>query len=207
MISFRCFTVLICFALTLPALRAQSVDQERARIENQRQQMQIKFDVQVTDCYEKFAVNRCLNQINVQHREQMADLRRQEILLNDGERKKRGAEQMRKVEEKLLETNRQQLTDQRGKMLAEYEQRSARRQQVVKSKEDPALSATQSPSASQSTDAQIKKGSSGSWSSPGVEKSEQYKARQSKAQERRMKHEAEVSKRSPSKVKSLPVPF
>lgn len=71
---------------------------ERTRIAAERKAVESRFTKEETDCYSKFATHDCLNQARVQRRQNLADLRRQEISLNDAQRKRRGAEQIRKLE-------------------------------------------------------------------------------------------------------------
>lgn len=52
-------------------------------------------------CYQRFAVNDCLERERARHDASMDDLRRQEISLNDAQRKARGAAQSQKLDEKL----------------------------------------------------------------------------------------------------------
>lgn len=206
MTAVRCFFTLIGFVLAIPSLRAQSVDVERARIESQRQQMQREFDIQVGDCYAKFAVNRCLNQVNIKHREGLADLRRQEISMNDDERKKRGAEQIRRVEEKLSATSRQKQLDEKAQMLSEYQQQSIRQQRLEKRPEKPSSPETQLEESPPDKKAQREQRSSDRRFAPNIDKTEQYLSRQREARERRIKHDADASKKPASKAKPLPVP-
>lgn len=108
---------------------ARHIDSERAVIEATRRQQLSLFADQDAACYKKFAVNRCLNEVNTRRKEAVADLRRQEILLNDELRKRRGAEQMRKTEEKLTAEKREEAANRRKALLSGYENRAARMDQ------------------------------------------------------------------------------
>ena len=77
---------------------------QRARIAAERAQVETRFRTDQKDCYGLFAVNDCLNAAKARRREAMADLRRQEISLNDAERKRKGAERQRQIEEHQRET-------------------------------------------------------------------------------------------------------
>lgn len=88
---------------TVPAdgmLAGLNVDSERKRIGIERQQAEDKFNREQVVCYQKFAVNDCIDAARAVRRATLADLRRQEISLNDAERKRKGAEQIRRMEEK-----------------------------------------------------------------------------------------------------------
>src|SRR5450756_1568952 len=70
------------------------MDEERAKISAERARLEAVFLAEDGACYKKFFVNSCLGEVNGRRREAMADLRRQEILLNDEERRSKGVEQI-----------------------------------------------------------------------------------------------------------------
>ncbi|WP_295960082.1 hypothetical protein [Rhodoferax sp.] len=72
---------------------------EHARINAERQQIEKRFADEEAGCFQKFAVNDCRDASRARRRVEMADLRRQEISLNDAERKRKGAEQMQRMEQ------------------------------------------------------------------------------------------------------------
>jgi colicin import membrane protein len=80
-----------------------SVSAERARIEAIRQRELSVFDAREAECYRRFAVNSCLAKVQSERRATLADLKRQEQVLNDAERRQRGAAQLRLNEEKAQE--------------------------------------------------------------------------------------------------------
>lgn len=75
---------------------------ERRRIEVTRSGLQAGFQAEDALCHQKFAVNSCLAEVDGRRRQAMADLRRQDIALNERERKLKGAQQLRKIEEKAI---------------------------------------------------------------------------------------------------------
>ena len=79
-----------------------STSAERAYIEVQRQQELTRYAEQEQTCAEKFFVNDCLATIKTQHRETLAQLQRQDIALNDAERRRRVAQQSELTQSKLL---------------------------------------------------------------------------------------------------------
>ena len=96
---------LLCWTLLAPCAFAQSQsdteetstlrDQaDRERIRQTRASQQALFTSQEAQCYARFAVNDCLIEIRARRRVVLGDLRRQEILLNDERRKRRGADQL-----------------------------------------------------------------------------------------------------------------
>jgi colicin import membrane protein len=91
---------------------------ERQRIGQERTKATTTYETAKAACYQAFAVNTCLTTTRNQHNAQMADLKRQEISLSDGERKRRGAEQIQRTEEKTSTARQEQTARQRGTGLA-----------------------------------------------------------------------------------------
>src|SRR6478609_726240 len=95
--------LLLCLAGAGFGVRAQDdpgVAAHRARIDAERKQVEAEFGDLQKQCYRKFAVNDCLNRARAQRREKLSDLRRQEISLNDAERKRKAAERSGNLEER-----------------------------------------------------------------------------------------------------------
>ncbi len=99
----RLTAVALCLVLLVAPAAAQTEadrvldlheSQQRDWIAGTRAKHQAQFKAQEIACYQKFAVNNCLIDSRKTEREVMADLRRQEILINDTQRKRRGAEQI-----------------------------------------------------------------------------------------------------------------
>lgn len=73
---------------------------ERQRIEAARPDIERTFAAEQAACYRVFFVNSCLNDADERRRSALSALRRQEIFLNEQERKEKAAAQLRKLEEK-----------------------------------------------------------------------------------------------------------
>ena len=73
---------------------AQLDSQERERIRQTRAREQAQFTAQEAQCYARFAVNDCLADVRGRRREVLGDLRRQEVSLNDAQRKRRASQQI-----------------------------------------------------------------------------------------------------------------
>ncbi len=84
---------------------------ERARIAAERKEIEVRFAAEEAACRAKFFVNACLNDMRPRQREALTDLRRQEILLDDAERKRKAAEQLEKIEEKGSEQRKQEAAE------------------------------------------------------------------------------------------------
>lgn len=78
--------------------------EERERIRRTRANEQARFALLEARCYERFAVNDCLAKLRSHKRELMGDLRRQEISLNDAQRKRRATEQLLRSDERASRT-------------------------------------------------------------------------------------------------------
>ncbi len=74
---------------------------ERSRITAERQQLEADFKAAQAVCFRKFFANNCRDKLLPPYRERLADLRRQDILINKVERKNSAADQLLKTEEKL----------------------------------------------------------------------------------------------------------
>jgi colicin import membrane protein len=99
---------------------------ERERISQERKRVSADYEAAKVDCYQRFGVNDCLTQARNRHNGQQADLKRQDISLSDLQRKRRGAEQLRKVEEKTSPQRQEEIAQQRGKGLAADAKRQER---------------------------------------------------------------------------------
>lgn len=93
------------------------MDVERNRIAIERSRAQEGFAVEDTACYKKFWVNNCLDEVRARRFDVLADLRRQEVALNDQERKAKGADQLQKIEEKATLDKQQTDADARAEAL------------------------------------------------------------------------------------------
>lgn len=96
--------LLLCLALTAACAHAQaeeaSVAAERARLKQERERAEAEYQAQEKACYGKFAVNDCLATAKSRRREAVSDLRRQEVALNDAERKRKAAQRRLQIDGK-----------------------------------------------------------------------------------------------------------
>jgi colicin import membrane protein len=96
---FACLAFIACVAHAQQDDDA-SLAAERARIEHAREKVEAVYKTEEKACYGKFAVNDCLAKARAKRRTAMSDLRRQEIAINDLERKRKAAERQRSIEER-----------------------------------------------------------------------------------------------------------
>lgn len=87
------------FIATAPA---EPLDQtnERARIQQERAQVEWQFQQNEQNCFKRFVVTPCTDKAQRVRRDLLADLRRQENLLDEARRKQRAAERLLGIEEK-----------------------------------------------------------------------------------------------------------
>ncbi len=97
-------TVSGALATSSPAasdLRAAE-QQERTRIEQEKAAITVDYEAAKADCYQKFQVNSCLAQARSARINRSSTVKRQEILLNDRQRKRRADEQLQSTQAKAL---------------------------------------------------------------------------------------------------------
>lgn len=91
--------ILVSLSLGSMLVLAQGLDSEgeRIRIRAARAQQEARYQSEEAACYARFAVTGCLQEVRVRRRAALADLRRQERLLNELERKRRAQEKMDQI--------------------------------------------------------------------------------------------------------------
>lgn len=98
--------ILLAAGLALPAAaQNQQAEEaaERARIASERTRIEAEFEQANKACYQKFAVNDCISDARAKRRELLADLRRQELVLNDADRRRRSSERLEEIEKKTAD--------------------------------------------------------------------------------------------------------
>ncbi len=116
--------------LVAPALAwaqdAAGMAAERERIAQQRERQEALHLQERRTCYQRFAVNACLDEVRTRHNGIMGDLRRQEIALNDQERSQRAALRLRELEERQSEERRREEEARRQQALQDSREREER---------------------------------------------------------------------------------
>jgi len=116
----------ICLCLGAGAQEEPGVAAQRARIAVERKEAEAAFADRQKQCYLKFAVNDCIKAAKSQRREKLADLRRQEISLNDAQRKRKAAERSGALEERSSPEKQDAEAQRRAKAAAQEADRKAR---------------------------------------------------------------------------------
>ena len=123
--------LLACFGVQAQT----SSDAEYLRISTERSKLEAAFALEDTACYKRFLVNSCLDEVKARRRDALADLRRQEIVLNDEARKIKAAEQLQKIEDKSSPEKLQQEADERAQAVKDFDDRVARDKQKAADRE------------------------------------------------------------------------
>jgi colicin import membrane protein len=113
-------------AQSIATQQAQPEAAERARIAAVRKQASTEHQTALAQCYQRFAVTGCILDAKKSFNSLMADLRRQEIALNDLDRKRRGAEQLQRIEDKRSADKQLELSERRGRAMQAEEERQKR---------------------------------------------------------------------------------
>jgi colicin import membrane protein len=182
--------------LPMPISEAQ-VKVVQARINMEREGLEAQFASQEADCYKRFAVNDCLRDVRAAKRVSIETLRRQEIVLNDAQRKTRDMEWVKQTQEKTSSASLKQAADSREAAQIQHQERIDRTQQK---KTDAAQKKMQEgPEKDQRT------GVEGS-AVKGVSAQAQqaFEEKQRSAQERKMQRDKSLSEKSHKPVSPLP---
>ena len=185
-----------------------TIGTQRAAISAERSRLEKGFLLEDAACYKRFAVNNCLGNVNARRRQLMEDLRRQEILLNDEERKIKGAEQIRRTEEKTSPEKRQETVDRSAGAIKDYELRldRERSKKLERATSQSNEKTARDINAEKLLRNQKKAVERDRKHSAAAEQVRIYAGRQNEAQKRRSDHEAEKMKQAKQPTKSLPVP-
>ncbi len=114
---------------------------ERDRIAQERTKAGKDYEAAKEGCYQQFAVNPCLATARNSYNTQVADLKRQDNALSDVQRKRRGAEQVQRTEDKISNARPAQVAPQRGNALAAEPKRPERQAQPKAEKQSSAQAA------------------------------------------------------------------
>lgn len=209
-------TALLCIVLSLiTAVYAKEPDEDtgkaktsHSKIETDQLRLEADFSREDIDCYKRFLVNNCLDAVDTRRRVAIASLNQQKNLLNDAERKARGAEQIRKIEAKSQLEKPQLDVDRRVKPNQEYRNLSKHTNETDQRRHTPAATEANARNASderilanrQKTQART------DLEQRALEKAAKFKERQDSSVARQVQHEAEKAKRNKSWPKPLPLP-
>jgi len=178
---------------------------ERSRITAERQKLEADFKAAEAVCYRKFFANSCREKLLPAYRESLADLRRQDILINEIDRKNSAADQLLKTEEKI-KLQQQQQVDQALKV---QEESATQENRVNQHGVDKGNSAEQAESNKASMGSKIEKNQSKSVEAvtkraQAAANVEETRKRQEQAAKNRGDREQRLREDGPPTGKSLP---
>ena len=188
--------------------KTADIDAQRTAIVAKRSRLEAGFLSEDAACYKKFAVNSCLENVNTRRRAVMADLRRQEIMLNDEQRKSKAEQQIRKSQQKSSPESMQQNSGRRAEAIEAFrdrqrrDQENAQRRNTAVVKEAPARNANAARLENHEKKNQARTAKHAS----AVEEAKKFEDRQIQARERRVQHEADQANRVKPASKPLPLP-
>lgn len=173
------------------------IEGERSRIQAERTREEALNVKEEVACYARFAVTNCLRQVRVHRREALDKLRRQELALNDAERKQKALEQMERIKEN---SSAQRLEEEAARRL---EARAAQQEREERATEKAAASGkvkSGQPAASSAT----KPIEQGRTADDAAKEQQQYNDKLREAQEHRASREKINKEKAGTSSKPLP---
>ncbi len=181
---------------------------ERTRLATERAQVQAAFTDQEKACYGKFGVTDCLAAAKARRRQTLADLRRQEIALNDAERKRKAAERQQLLDERLV-AEKERLNKERANQAGQQQGREERAAQKAAAQ---ASNEAAAPGNAAKREERVRqkladRKAAQARRSKDAEKSDaQHEQRQKDAQKRRDNLSKRLAERKKPAAQPLPVP-
>lgn len=198
------------FALVLAGAchaQAQDAAAERERIKVERAAADARHAEAQKACRAKFAVNDCLAEARRAHNAAESELKRQERLLDEAERKHRAIERQKDLDERKAAREDQDAAEKRAKALADQEDRERRSaEKAAKRAADDAERRQRGPRAQPAEESHGPQGSprepqppkaTGPTASEAAKNRAAYEARVQEAE----RHKAEVAARNAKKTK------
>jgi len=184
----------------------QERNAERLRITAERQIIEASFKADEAICFRKFFANACLEKLLPPRRAALADLRRQEILINELERKISASDQLLKNEERLL-LQREKRVEQVIKVQQDADSLAERAKQQEINRDNAAGQAASNKAnrAAQLESQQSQAAELEAKRSKAEANVELMRSRQLQAEQRRAEHEQRLREQGPPAGKSLPV--
>ncbi len=183
-------------------------DGERERINTERAHLDAGFTAEDIACYQKFLTNQCLAEVKVRRDPVMADFRRQEISLDQQERKEKGAEQMRKTEEKSSAEKQQEAADKRATALKDNEARLEREKKKFADRASMQSNekSNTDAAANRLKDSQQKADSRKSKQAASAEEVRKFNQRLEKAKQRQARYQRDLANQTKASANPLPKP-
>jgi hypothetical protein len=178
---------------------------ERSRITAERQKIESAFQADQAICYRKFFANACREKLLPPYREALANLRRQEILMNEVERKNSAADQLLKNQERLsLQREKQAAQATKVQQAADNLTERAQQKEINQGHAAEQAAGNQASRAAKVESSQSKAAELEATSAKAAANVEATRARQAQAQQRRAERDQRLREEGPSTGKSLP---
>ena len=202
---------ILLLASAIPALaQGDAADQaERDRIARERSQADSRLATQEVACYKKFAVTDCLNAARARRREILSDLRRQELTLNDADRKRRAGDRVLDIEQRNSAQKQEDAATQRAESVARRRDKEA---ELAQRAADRAHTQASTPQRSGRMQKDAAERSSSVRATKeqkihsSAEELRRYSQRQQEALERRDRVARRLADKAGHEIKPLPVP-
>lgn len=192
-------------SMVLAAHAQPALESEGQRVRVEREQAEAAFGAERAACYKKFAVNQCLDDVRRRRGDVMSDLKRQQTLLNDEQRRRDAAEQVRSLEARRAATLASESPERQAALEADQRAREQRQQNKAADRDSTAQRARvreerqvvraapvpRDPQAMAAADARATAGAS---------------EREREMQQRKSKRQAEIESRRKPVAQPLPVP-
>jgi hypothetical protein len=127
---------------------------ERSRLQAERAALQAQYLEQQRACYQRFAVNDCLRQAKQAQRLRSDELRRQELVLNDAQRKRQALSQIDTIEANFSPARQQEQAQKERQAQDDQAQRERDAQERLDAAARPPEGAVRRPNAAPSPDPQ-----------------------------------------------------
>ena len=197
----------LILAISLGTSAQTDTANQRLRIASERAVLESAFSAQESACYQKFMVNDCLDMARLRRANGLADLRRQEILLDDAQRKSKGAAQVQKTEDKAAPEKQQEAADKRADALKDSAQRQERQRQTAVDRAAIASKQKVQPDAQARLERQQDKAAGRSIKqTEAAAQVKKYNEKLATAQERQASHARSKASQSNPAAAALPTP-
>ena len=202
MSSFR-FIVLLSACLAGVAFAQDEAEIARTRdtLAQRRSAADALYTSERAACYQRFAVNGCLQQVQRRHSDRLHDIRRDEIVLNNLERKRNAAAEMRKLEQRSSAETQEQNERDRRQRAQELADKQRDRDERLRGKNAPTPTSKQ-PNAKSTPTPRSQK-------SPQAQAHDAAQARQEFEQKQTdaAQHKADVEANRKARTKPLAAPL
>ncbi len=188
------------------ATGAADLEAERNRLATERAAIEARYESERKACYARFAVEDCLRESRARRRTENDHLKRQESSINDIERQRRGAAELRKLDEKKTTERPQDSAQQREQSMQNQRERE---QRAADHAQGRAATAAEAPERQRQFDQKqsnqaAEQAKAAQRRAEAPEQAQRYEEKQRKAEEHRASRERQNANRT--KPRGAPLP-